>query len=121
MAREFRTHEERLAVQAKKLATRKTTLAAAIDVARVNEWIVSVCEDPTRAAEFRANPDDTLAAAGIKGPLAGLIKSGYEYFALHGGVLNTANAQDSEAITVLVVVVVVVVAAAAADTRVSSE
>ncbi len=96
---------ERLARHRVLLDAHKRTLAAAEDVAKINTFIIDLCENPSRVADFKRDPDSVMAAAGIDEPLRDLIKAGHRYTLIRGRVPGA----DFEAAAVVVVVVVVVV------------
>lgn len=99
---EKETQADRIAAKRATLQAQDQSLASAEDIARINDLIIALSESPERARRYNANPDEVLREAGIKGPLAELVRSGSRYAAM-------LAAPPRAGLAPIVVVVVVVV------------
>jgi hypothetical protein len=91
--------KESTSSQKRKLAT----LEAASDLESLTNFVVSLCEDPTKVLAFENNPQAEALAFGLSPNLAKVVASGYGYL---NGLRQMAGAPNSTATVVIVVCVV---------------
>ena len=100
----------KLVEQKIKAVNQFTTIGVVEDVNRINELLVELCEDPTKALKFNEDPVLYLQQTDITPAMQELIVAGEKYVLEHilsGGKLGL-GAEAASCVVVVVVVVVVV-------------
>jgi hypothetical protein len=90
------------------LAAKRKALKALGDAAILNDFMISICEDPAKAEAYKENPEAFVKNAGLPEDLIDLVLSGGRYAfraAAGGGVLG----KDGETVVVVVIIVIVVI------------
>jgi hypothetical protein len=90
------------------LTTQRRALKALEDAAILNDFMISICEDPSKAEAYKKNPEAFVKNAGLPEHLIDLVLSSSRYAfraAAGGGLL----ADGGETVVVVVIIVVVVI------------
>jgi len=93
--------------RAAQLEKQRAAINAAADVTKINDFIISMCEDPSKAAAFRSDPAGAVASLQVSDELRQLLVAGGQY-ALRQAAQGGSPVVRSEGTVVVVVVVVIV-------------
>ena len=104
-----RANISKLNTEINTLTTRKQVLSTLEDAAILNDFMISVCEDPTKAEEYKLNPEEYLKKSGIPDHLIELVVSGSRYAFRAAAAGGKLVGSEGETVVVVVIIVIVVI------------
>ena len=92
------------------LTTQRQALDALGDAAVLNDFMISICEDPAKVEAYKADPEAFVANAGLPEHLVALVLAGsrYAFRAAAGGGLLIKDGGGETVVVVVIIVVVVI-------------